>query len=263
MPSENKSQHEEFTRFFEEPTRDGLRKLLQNNFGETNQLDFKQEWDRFPAVARHILAIGNSGGGCIVFGITQKADKSLATTGLAEIQDKADVTSGFQKFLPTQLKYDVLDFSYTDSEYTVLVGKKFQVVIVLDLPEYLPFISKSESTGIKRAVYVRRGTASEEANYEELQELLNRRIQTGYSTQSEFDLQKELQELKFLYSQIDRYHFKSSWREHISTVTMSASMFAQEKVTNPTYPKEDYEDFIVRMIDLKKQRIQSIIEGKT
>lgn len=256
MPSQNKSLHEEFTRFFEKPTRDGLRKLLQNNFGETNQLDFKQEWVSSPALARHILAISNSGGGCIVFGITQKEDKSLEATGLTEIQDKVDVTSGVRKFLPTQLEYDVLDFSYSSSEYATLIGKKFQVVLISDLPQYIPFISESEGTGIKRTVYVRRGTASEEASYEELQEVINRRIQTGYSTQSEFDLQKELQELKFLYSQINRYHFKSM--ENISTVTM----LGRGRIDNPTYPKEDYENFIARMIDLKKQRIQSIIEGK-
>jgi predicted HTH transcriptional regulator len=245
MPSENKSLHEAFTCFFENPTRDGLRKLLQNNFGETNQLDFKQDWGSFPTLARHILAIANSGGGCIVFGITQKDDKSLEATGLTVIQDKVDVASGFKKFLPTQLKHEVLDFSYIDSEYATLIGKKFQVVVVFDLPEYLPFVSGSESTDIKRtAVYVRRGTASEEANYEELQKLMNRRIQTGYSTQSEFDLNKELQELKILYGQINR------------------AISAQRKVFIPEFPQEEYEDFIVRMIKLKKQRIESIIEGK-
>lgn len=30
---------------------------------------------------------------------------------------------------------------------------------------------------------------------------------------------------------------------------------------NPRYPKEDYEDFVVRMIDLKKSVIESIVKA--
>lgn len=259
MPSETKSLHEEFTVFFETPTREGLKDLIKKNFGETNHLDFKEQWVEFPSLARHILAFGNSGGGCIIFGVSQAEDKSLSAVGIEAIKDKVDIEQGVRKFLPNQLKYETLDFSYASSEYADLIGKRFQVVIIFDLPEYLPFIAESEGKGIRRTVYVRRGTASEEADYLELQELLNKRIQTQYSNQDEFDLQKEFQELKFLFSQIDRYFFTNNFLKRLS-FTIPPEM-RDSKVQNPNYPQEDYEDFVKRMIGVKKKRIEGIVSG--
>jgi len=248
MSQETKSKYEEFTLFFEKPTRDSLRNLLQRNYGETNQLDFKKEMIEFVTLARHILAIANTGGGCIIFGVTEKEDKSLEPIGLSEITDKTKISNGVDKYLPDKVKYETLDFSYTESEYKVIVGKKFQIVLVFDTPEYLPFVSKADGKDIKKsAIYIRRGAASEQANYEEIQALLNRRIETGYSTQSEFDLQKEFQELKFLFEQIDRFI--------VSKEAMPALSFLG--VPNPNFPKETLEDFVKRMIELKKKKIEN------
>ena len=38
-----KAQHEAFADFFEQPTRDKLREVVQNNIGETDYLDFKAD----------------------------------------------------------------------------------------------------------------------------------------------------------------------------------------------------------------------------
>ena len=43
---------EEFAKFYETPTRDNLRELLKNNFGEFPNLDFKEQWLPFPQIAR-------------------------------------------------------------------------------------------------------------------------------------------------------------------------------------------------------------------
>ena len=180
MLSEKKSMHEEFAEFFEKPTKDKLRNLLKRNYGEMKYLDFKQEWLPFPKVARHVLAMANSEGGCVVFGVAEESN-SLNPTGLSEVKNKLDAERKIKKFLPSQLKFEVIDFSFNDSEYKVLIGKTFQVVIVLDTPEYLPFISKTESQGMieTNIIYVRRKSESTRTSYEELQEILNRRIQTG------------------------------------------------------------------------------------
>jgi predicted HTH transcriptional regulator len=86
-----KSIYEEFSRFFEHPTRETLRVLLKSNVGETDLLDFKESWPTNPALARHTLAIANSGGGAIIVGVRQEQDCSLVSVGVEKLRDKAEV----------------------------------------------------------------------------------------------------------------------------------------------------------------------------
>lgn len=234
-PQKNKKDkgiYEAFAKFFEQPSRDSLRSLLQQNIGELKQLDFKQEWPSHSRLARSVLGLANSGGGCLVIGVAEQEDKSLKSIGLTKLTDKSDVQKGLQKFLSLQLQYDVIDFSFDASEYQALIGKKFQAVIAEDTPQYIPFVAEADGESIRKsAIYIRRGTNTEEVTYLELQDILNRRLETGYSSQEELDLEKEVAELRFLYQQ-----------------------------TNSIFIYESFSDFIRRMIDLKKRRIQNLVE---
>ncbi len=255
MTTKGKGWHEDFARFFEEPSREGLRKLLQFPVGERNCLDFKREWPPFPKLARHILGMANYGGGCLVVGVAEREDKTFDSVGLRSLIDHADIQQGIERFIPSQLKHETVDFSYQDAEYPAIKGKSFQVMFIEDSPEYVPFVAKAGGTAIRaNAIYVRRGTASVAANYEELQQILNRRIATEYSSQREFDLEMHLAELKTLYTQLERYYvsppFGESFRLLLQAVTGS-------KTPNPKYPKEDFEDFVLRLIEVKK----TVIEG--
>lgn len=198
----NKNLHEEFTQFFEKPTREGLRNLLKSNYGERDHLDFKAEWPAFPKLARHILAMANSGGGCMVIGVGEKPDGAMEAVGLAKLTDKADISKSLSSLLPSRLKYGVLDFTFEASEYPALIGKRFQVVIVEDDPDSIPFVSQGDGgDGIrKNAIYARKGTASEEADDSQLQQIINRRLATGHSTASEMAICRHLDELAALYS---------------------------------------------------------------
>ena len=251
----NKSRHEEFARFFEQPTREGLRDLIKRNFGEANDLDFKEEWPSKEKIARHILGIANFGGGCLIAGMAQDAAGSIISKGLDEMKDKSDLQKGVQKYLPSQLEYTPLDFVYNDSEYLTLVGKKFQVIIVEDKPRYLPFVCASDGDGIKAAaIYTRRGTNTEEANYNELQAIINRRLETDYSTQSQFDLEREISELKLLYGEIQPYHYYDPNYE------FDYEELRMEQVDNASYPEEKLDDFIAEMIKAKKLRIKALLK---
>lgn len=84
-----KNLHESFTRFFENPTRDKFRELVQFNTGEYDNLDFKKQWPEPSKLARHILAFLNSGGGIIVVGIEEAENGNLISCGISEIKDKA------------------------------------------------------------------------------------------------------------------------------------------------------------------------------
>jgi hypothetical protein len=44
MSAKRKTLNEEFAKFYESPTREGLRELLKNNSGELPNLDFKEDW---------------------------------------------------------------------------------------------------------------------------------------------------------------------------------------------------------------------------
>ncbi len=239
---------EGFTRFFEAPSREGLLELLRNNVGESNTYDFKREWPVFPKVARHLLGLANSGGGALIVGVEEKGDNTFVPVGVERITDKSDIDKSIQKFVPFQLKYEVLDFSYEMGDDPELAGKKFQVLLVDDRPEYIPFVARASGDGVREsAIYVRRGTGTEEANYEELQEIINRRLETVYSSHREFDLNRQLAELKALYNQIPRYR------------NMLDALMPALNAPNPHYPTEDFEIFILRMIEEKKKLIQSIL----
>ena len=248
-----KSLKEELAKFLEEPSREKLRDFIKNNLGEFENCDFKEAWVELTKLARHILALSNSQGGCIIFGVKQKEDNSLEPIGLQEIKDKSEIKKGIAKFIPEKLVYDILDFSYTESDYSKIEGMKFQVVIVQDTPKHIPFVCLGDGDNIQKgAIYVRNKTDSEEASYEKLQDIINRRIETSYSSKSENELEKNLAHLKTLYAMIPEYHFI-----HPFLIPMIFS-----NVKNPKYPPESFEDFILKMIDLKKKIIESIVRGR-
>lgn len=261
MPEKNKGLYEEFARFFEQPTREGLRDLLKKNIGEFSCCDFKENWPIHPKIARHILGIANAGGGCMVLGVRQKNDNSLEPTGLTALTDKANIINGIQKFLPDSLlsNLDIIDFSFKESEYPVIIGKKFQVLFVEDDPRHLPFVATADADGIRKAaIYTRRGSATEKANHDELQRIVNRRLETGYSSQREIDLNAHLGQLQVLYSHISKYHYPGGITHGI--VAMLSPILRGEPVLNPVYPQEGYEDFVVHMIEKKKRLIAMVLD---
>lgn len=248
--------YEEFASFAENPRRDTFRRLVKDHFGEQDNLDFKADWIESSKLARHILGMANSQGGCLIFGMKENEDKTIEPIGLSDAKDQSDFSKQLKKFLPSYLLSSVvfLTFSFTESEYPKLIGKTFQVVVVYDQPEYLPFVCEGQSTETKEGdIFVRRRTDTVLANYEEVQRIINRRIETQYSTQDEMDLKKEFEELKILYSLIEKTTFTPL------RALRSVTQMGYEEI-NSKYPSEDLEDFIVKMIEAKKARIRSMIE---
>jgi predicted HTH transcriptional regulator len=258
----DKTFHENITRFFLNPTRETFRQLFVENYGEQNNLEFKSEWPQhFSKVAKHIFAMANSGGGVIIFGVSESDDGLVVTAGLDKIIDKADISNGLASYLNSEIIYNVLDFPYETSDYGPLEGKKFQVLIVEYDDKHLPYVTKRGGEELRQnAIYVRRGTSSVEATYEELQNLVNTRISTQYSTSSELKLEEHLAQLKLLYSQITKYHYvygESFF--NIGEMVANAFKGQREQVINANFPAEDFDKFIARMIEFKKNRIERLI----
>jgi predicted HTH transcriptional regulator len=194
-----KRQYESFAKFFEEPTRESLREIIKHSIGELDCLDFKAIWPDTPKLAKHILGLANSGGGALVIGNKQNEDGSIDSVGLDKLVDKTVITAKIKHFLPDQINVDIWDFSFNESEYPTLKGKSFQVLLVESDPKDLPFLAKKDGDGVRRnAVYVREGVSTTEASHEALQKIINRRIETGYSSQKVFALKEYIEQLKIL-----------------------------------------------------------------
>ena len=250
---------EEFAKFCETPDRTKFRELIKQNTGEYNHIDFKEKWIEIPVIAKHILGFANSEGGVLVFGIKEEATGSLIVQGIDKFEDKTEIKSKLQKYLPAELQYEVHNFEYNnDAEWGQIKNKKFQVLIVENTPQYIPFLSMSSSGEIlyKNRIYYRGKTNTEEATYEELKKIINRRLDTTLSTTVEDEFKEHLTQLRMIYSFIDRYLTRAPfWMTNISALAILGST----REDNPKYPKEDFEEFIIKMIQRKKDIIEGLI----
>lgn len=219
--------------FLHDPKHRTLKRLLTENTGETDFLDFKTQWIDLTKLAKHILAIANSGGGCIIVGVSQHADGSIALDGLSgnKFLDKADVDNKLQHILPKWLKYRTEDFVFSEKENEPFTSKKFQVLIIDYDPKYVPYTSVVNKGELQfGSIYIRQGTKSLEASNDKLVEMIIRKVQSGGSANSELSLQEHLVQLRLLYYELEK------------------------RSTN------EYKHFIESAIENKKHRINQILE---
>lgn len=200
----------------------------------------------------------------MVVGVLQREDKSLDPVGLSELRDKSDISKSYHTYIPDTLgrQIKILDFAYEASEYPKLEGKAFQVLFVENDPVHLPFLAIGDGEGIEAGrIYTRRGVGTEPANYDELQEIINRRLETGYSTRRELDLKIHLEQLKILYDQHSPLSTRSIFTAYINVMAgPSLQRLIAKQVPNPNYPEVGYETFVASCIDRKKLRIESELD---
>jgi len=137
-----------------------------------------------------------------------------------------------------------------------LTWKNFQVLIVQDDPNNLPFLPLKDSTDLRStAIYVRRLASSVEADYEELQNIINRRIETGHSNQNVLGLSRHLEDLKTLYAHLEKYRMTGLMGgEHLQGIRHAMGFRI-----NPGYPKESFDDFVESLIRDKKKTIRLVL----
>lgn len=260
-------------KLMQEPTLGNLRNYLKNNTGEHNSIDFKSEWINGGKLVKEMISIANYGGGVILFGVSEDENKRAICNGLPEIRDKAVIANDIKKYIPDSLKYEVYDFEYASSEYEQLQGKMFQLMIIEDTPENLPFLPKNDGDGIfKNRFYTRSGTSCVEANQTEINEILNRKMQYIYpETGKPLTLDEHFSQLDVLYKKIsptitkrvenDEPSFVDAMRSAFSAMVGTQNYFGHfETLKNPMYPDEGYEAFIARMIEAKKNKIERVLD---
>lgn len=269
MSDPHKGINETFARFLEDPSRATFRDLMRDHVGETQQLEFKEEWITGAKLAKFVLALANSGGGCVVMGMKEADDGSLEPVGLPALKDKADITNDIMRGqLPEAIASAVVtaDFAYKDSDYGALAGKNFQVVIVPFLPDQLPLVAEKNGDGIREgSIYVRRQGKTQEASHSEVQKIINDRLATGHSTAATLKLEEHLDQLQVLQDRIPKtlnvmkrgaYDFSQ-----LAQIRQWSTLFGGvESKPNPNYPTEDAAGFILRVFEAKKKRIMREIE---
>jgi hypothetical protein len=107
-----------------------------------------------------------------------------------------------------------------------------------------------DGDGLKSTViYIRRDGQTAEATHDEIQSIINKRIETRDSTSNEINLKRHLEQLRALYGEIPRRLAPA-----FATGTLAAFLG-----TEPNVNGETYEEFVNRMIDLKKAIIARAI----
>ncbi len=258
------------------PSRDGFKTFLKESCGELDNIDFKEKWITKGKLAKIMLAMANTGGGVIVLGIQENKDDNYLAVGIDELKDAADVEKEIKKLVPRNLSYSVLNFIYDDEIYGEYAGKKFQAIIIADAPEQLPFFSISASDDIEKdCVYVRRGTSSEKASARDFETMIQRKLENVFKESNDLSLKEHLEQLQFLYDSIPQKkrilvkkgnRFVGAMKGLQALSERMTEIFGEpdqyEEVPNENYPSEDYEQFLVRMIDKKKLKIEKILDLK-
>ena len=258
------------------PSRDGFKTFLKESCGELDNIDFKEKWITKGKLAKIMRAMANTGGGVIVLGIQENKDDNYLAVGIDELKDAADVEKEIKKLVPRNLSYSVLNFIYDDEIYGEYAGKKFQAIIIADAPEQLPFFSIGASDDIEKdCVYVRRGTSSEKASARDFETMIQRKLENVFKESNDLSLKEHLEQLQFLYDSIPQKkrilvkkgnRFVGAMEGLQALSERMTEIFGEpdqyEEVPNENYPSEDYEQFLVRMIDKKKLKIEKILDLK-
>lgn len=234
---------EEFARFLEVPNREKFRELLRDRLGEFDYLDFKENWPEESKLAKHILAFANSGTGFIVVGVLEKEDGSHDIRGLIVLKDKTKLKDSVKKFLPESVAYNIFDFEYDAAEYKEISGKKFQLLCVRHDDESIPILSLSDGASIKRnRIYVRHNNSTREADHNQVQALIHKRITSSRQTPKSRKLHEHLSELEALYR-------KQPVRRSLL------------ELFDPAHPMQRFSDFLDQMVRLKESKIKELLES--
>ena len=260
------------------PSRDGFAEFFKATCGELDNIDFKRNWIDKGKLAKIVLAMANSGGGVIVIGVSEnKKEKKYEAVGIENIKDPADIEKEISKYVPRNVDYTVLTFDYNSKIYGDFSGKKFQTVIIRDTPERLPFFSLNTTTDLEKdTIYIRRGTSSVKANASDMELMIQRKLDNVYKESSNLSLGEHMEQLRFLYDSIPKTKRILVKRGNQYTGALAGIRVLQERMSeilggepdvyedipNENYPEEEFEEFLVRMIEQKKLKIEKVLDLK-
>lgn len=252
---------EDVYKTLQNPSREDLINSVFNGVGEQDNLDFKENWTKHQKIAEIILGMANMGGGSIIVGIKENDDGTLEANGLEVLEDKEKLHSKIYNFLPDNVKFNIFDFDFTSESYDKIKGKMFQILIVDSDDKELPYVwRKNTDSAEEGCIFFRRGTKTVKANTQEIREMINKRIEAENLDRINLKLEEHLKQLQTLYEYIEPVSVSSSYFNKLfkSSAIVGISKVFENK--NQYYPKENYDEFIAKMIGKKKTKIEKILD---
>ena len=240
--------------FFQNPTRDNFVNLILKNTGEQDNLDFKEEWIDEQKLAKRMLGIANVGNGAIVFGLKELKEGTFEPVGLKQLMDKSIISSKIKKYLPKELKFDILDFNFTGENYSKLPNRLFQILFIFSKNENLPYPLETGFEKIERGtIFYRKGTETLLADTEAYNVMFSKRINAEKTIQKSLEFKDHLEQIKLLYE----YYTKASlYGDYSNSVILGFALF-QKDIFNQ---RDSFEKFLSEMIEKKKKKIEEILE---
>lgn len=216
-----------------------LKSLIEQSFGENNALDFKEIFIREDQIAKLIIAMANSGGGSIIFGVND--DNQPVGLIKEELKDPTDFQRKLNGYLPSILNYNLQQIEYDENEiYGYFSGKTFFIIYIPEQNRFIPFIAKRGSDKLfTDKIYIRKNTSIETATNEDLEMIFKKRLIEQYEDLSNMSLNEHMEQLKILYS-------------------ISAN--SGDSIKNEKSSRENFGEFISRMIEKKKRKIEIVLE---
>ncbi|WP_405309036.1 helix-turn-helix domain-containing protein [Methanobrevibacter sp.] len=192
---------ENFAKLFDDPNRVTLKDSLMNLTTEYDDYEFKEIEIETPILAKHIIGMANTNGGIIILGV-EDTENGLKPCGLEINTDTTDMKKQLAKYLPHELRYDIHQIDYDErDEWGDLKNKSFKIIKIDFTPEYIPFLPiKGSKYYEKTDVFCRKNSSTTRCEYDDLQDIFNKRKSINRYGISALTLRNELEELKILSS---------------------------------------------------------------
>ena len=201
---DEKGLKEKFAKLFDDPNRETFKIALNNLTGEYDDLEFKEQEIDEHILAKHILGIANTSGGVICLGI-KEGDNGLTPIGLDDSSDSTDLKKKLSRYLPYNLDYEVHPIDFDDKElWGDIRNKSFKIISIEYTPENIPFLPMKDSRDYKKTdIFCRKNSSTTRCEYDDLQNILNKRIS---ATQKYLNIDHELNELEILMKRTSPQH---------------------------------------------------------
>lgn len=192
---------ENFAKLFDDPNRVTLKDSLNNLTTEYDDFEFKEIEIKDYILAKHIIGMANTNGGIIILGV-KETENGLKPCGLESNTDTTDMKKQLAKYLPHELSYEIYQIDYNErDEWDNLKNKSFKIIKIEFTPEYIPFLPIKESTEYKRTdIFCRKNSSTTRCEYDDLQDIFNKRKSINRYRITALTLRNELEELKILSS---------------------------------------------------------------
>jgi len=150
---------------------------------ESKQIEFKEKFDPtsdrdWCEIIKDIVAMANSGGGCILIGVKNNGMPSKIDLSEVEKLDPAQITDKIAKYTGEQFSdFEIEEFDKNGYKIiALLIGKASYPMVFIRAGTYQIEQGKQKTAFGKGTIYFRHGAKSEPGNSRDLEEFINRKL---------------------------------------------------------------------------------------